>query len=220
MLRLLSLLAVLATASITLPVVALASDGGHASSLSFKRVLTGDAGADASEAEQAQAKHESLEFWGAVVNFGLLLFVLRRLGKKPLTSFLEERRREIEVGMTEAAEAKKKAEVVFGEYTSRMQTLDQELAKLREDMAKAAADEKARTIAEAEEGATRMRAETEALIKRQAELLEAQIRREVVDAAVSAAERAVRQAANAEDQQRLAEAFAQELARAGVEKRA
>jgi F-type H+-transporting ATPase subunit b len=197
-----------------------AGDDHHGPELSFKRILFADVGENASEEEIAEAKHHTLEFWGAVVNFGLLLLVLRRLGGKPLASFLKERRREIEVGMSEAAEAKAKAEAVFGEYNERMKTLDQELAKLREDMAKAAADEKARIVADAENDAKRTRAETEALIARQAEQLEAQIRREVVEAAVAAAERAVRETANADDQKRMADAFAKELSRVATEKRA
>jgi F-type H+-transporting ATPase subunit b len=161
----------------------------------------------------------SLEFWGAVFNFTLLLVILQRLSKRPMTKFLQERRDRIDRGIREAAQVKAKAEAVFTEYTERLKTLDQELNKLRSDIAKSAVEDRARIVAEAEEGAKRVKAETEALVARQAEQLEAEIRREVVQAAIEAAERAVRETANASDQRRLAEAFAQELARVGKEKR-
>jgi F-type H+-transporting ATPase subunit b len=166
------------------------------------------------------AGHESLQFWGAVVNFILLLWVIRKLAKQPLANYLTERREKIERGIQEAAVARSKAEAVFNEYTERMKTLDQELAKLRADIAKGAAADRAQIVADAEETAKRVKAETEQLVARQAEQLEADIRREVVQAAIDAAERAVREAATADDQRRLADAFARELAKVKVEKRA
>jgi F-type H+-transporting ATPase subunit b len=166
------------------------------------------------------AGHHALQFWGAVVNFILLLWVIRRLGKAPLASFLADRREKIERGIREATAAKQKAEAVFNEYTERMKTLDAELAKLRSDIAKAAATDRAQIVADAEENAKRVKADTEELVARQAEQLEADIRKEVVAAAIEAAERAVKEAATADDQRRLADAFAREMSKVKPEKRA
>jgi F-type H+-transporting ATPase subunit b len=166
------------------------------------------------------AGHDSLQFWGSVVNFSLLVYLIIRATKRPTREFLEARRNEIEKGIKEAAEAKAKAEAIQREYTERMKTLDQELVKLRSDIAASAAEDRARIVAEAEESAKRVKSETEQLVQRQSEQLEADIRREVVAAAVKAAEDAVRQAATPDDQRRLAETFAQELSRLSVEKRA
>ena len=187
----------------------------------------------AAEADHAEGHHggrltiheivagpEALQFWGAVVNFILLLWVIRKLAKQPLASFLTERRRRIESGIQEAAQVKAKAEAAFNEYNERLKTLDSELAKLRTDIAKAAAADRAQIVADAEESAQRVKAETEALVARQAEQLETEIRREVVQAAIDAAERAVREAMTAEDQRRLADAFARELGKVSMEKRA
>jgi len=157
------------------------------------------------------AGHERWQFWGAVFNFGLLVFVIIRMAKKPTQAFLNERRSKIEHGIEEAAQAKTKAEAVQREYTERLATLDQELSKLRADIAAAAASDRARIVAEAEESAKRVTAETEQLVARKAEQLETDIRREVVAAAITAAERAVKEVATADDQRRLAETFAREL---------
>jgi F-type H+-transporting ATPase subunit b len=162
---------------------------------------------------------KSPEFWGAVFNFTLLVVILVRLSKQPMHKFLTERSERIDRGIREAAQVKAKAEAVFNEYSERLKTLDQELNKLRSDIAKAAIEDRARIVADAEETAQRVKAETEALVARQAEQLEAEIRREVVQAAIEAATRAVREAASADDQRRLAEAFAQELAKVSREKR-
>lgn len=181
-------------------------EAGHEEShghLTFKDVISG---------------HESMQFWGAVVNFVLLVVLIRKFSKKPMANFLEERREKIDRGIQEAAAVKAKAEAVFEEYTQRMKTLDQELSKLRSDIAAAAAHDRARIVADAEESAKRVKSETEALVARQAEQLEAEIRREVVQAAVDAAERAVREALTADDQRRLADAFATELAKVSAGK--
>jgi F-type H+-transporting ATPase subunit b len=163
---------------------------------------------------------EALQFWGAVVNFALLVWLIRKMAKQPVASFLTDRRAKIERGIQEAAVVKAKAEAVFNEYTERLKTLDVELTKLRSEIANAAAQDRAQIVADAEDAAKRVKAETEELVARQADQLEAEIRREVVQAAIDAAERAVREAANADDQRRLADAFVRELAKVEPEKHA
>ena len=171
--------------------------GGHGK-LSFKEIFTGE---------------HSVEFWGSVVNFSLLVILIVRMGKKPVAAFLSTRRSGIERGITEAAEVKRAAEAAFNTYTERMKSLDAELAKLRKDVADAAERDRARIVAEANESVARLKAETDSLVQRQAEQLEAQIRREVVQAAAEAAEKAARELTTPEDQQRLAESFMRELSK-------
>ncbi|MDD9941506.1 MAG: ATP synthase F0 subunit B [Myxococcales bacterium] len=148
-----------------------------------------------------------LEFWGAIVNFVLLIFLIRKLAGRPLQAFLDERRDRVEQGMKEAAELKAKAEAVYKEYTERLQTMDTDIEKLREDGKRAAEAERQRILAEAEEASTRMRAETEALIARHREELAQQVRKDVVEAAVAAAETLLHQQTSTDDQARLATAY-------------
>jgi F-type H+-transporting ATPase subunit b len=171
-------------------------DGHHGGHLTLHSILQGE---------------EKMQFWGSIVNFALLVYLIRRMSKAPLQKFLSERSDLIERGIADAAELKRSAEAIFNEYTERMKTLDRELAKLRQDVAQAAERDRVRIVAEAEESVARLKAETSELVSRQAEQLEAQIRREVVAAAAEAAERAVRETSTPEDQRRLAEAFVREL---------
>ena len=177
-----------------------ADDGGHDSHgpLTLHEIFTGK---------------ESLHFWGSVVNFALLVFLIRKMSKKPLENFLNARRDNIERGIKEAAEVKRAAEEAFNTYSERMKTLDQELARLRKDVAEASERDRVRISAEANENVARFKAETEALVQRQTEQLELQIRREVVAAAAEAAEKAVRELTTPEDQERLANAFLRELSK-------
>lgn len=168
-------------------------------------------------AEEVDAEHHhgafytTTEFWAAVINFSLLLLVLRKLAAKPLSNYLVDRRRLMERTMTEAAEMRKKAEALHQEYTARLAQLDAELGKLRQDIARAAEDDKKQIVADAEETARRLRRETESLIEQHAQKLSAGVRREVVEASVNAAEQILRSALNPSDQQRLADVFKQEI---------
>ncbi len=155
------------------------------------------------------------EFGAAAINFVLLVILLVRFGKRPIGNFLTDRRRVMERSINEAAEAKAKAEAIHQEYTARLAQLDSELKKLRDDIARSAEEDKKQIIADAEETARRLRGETEALIDQHRKALVADVRREVVDAAVAAAEQALRGAVTPGDQQRLADVYAQRVASTG-----
>ena len=156
--------------------------------------------------EILQGEH-SLEFWGAVVNFILLLIVLRMLLKKPLSNFLSGRQQSVEQGMKEAAEVKAKAQKIYDEYNERLKTMDADIEQLKQDIRAAAENDKKRILDEAKQNADRLRAETETLIAQQSRELAESIRAEVVEATIRTAEAVIRQALDGEQQERLAEQF-------------
>ena len=176
------------------PSVVLAAGGGGG--VTLKDVLTGD---------------HAVEFWGALVNFGLLVTILVMASRKPLAGFLGMRREEMEKTMREAAAAKSKAEARYKEYTDRLAGLDAELAKLREDIERSAEEDKQRILADAQASADRLRADAETLVKQHAEALERKVRAEVVESAISTAEKVLRDTIKADDQQRLAEAYRRDV---------
>jgi F-type H+-transporting ATPase subunit b len=154
---------------------------------------------------------ENKPFWAAIINFALLAYLLRRFGAKPLRAFLVGRRHEIEQAMAEASAMKQKAEAKYKEYTDRLATLDQELAKLRSDIERSAEEDKRKIVADAEDTARRLKRETESLIEQHAKALTSTVRNEMVGAAVAAAEKLLRQALTDADQQRLAQTYSQEI---------
>jgi F0F1-type ATP synthase membrane subunit b/b' len=155
---------------------------------------------------------ENKPFWAAIINFALLAYLLRSFGAKPLREFLVGRRGEIERAMAEAGAMKQKAEAKYKEYTDRLATLDQELAKLRSDIERAAEDDKRKIVADAEETARHLKRETESLIEQHAKALTSTVRDEMVGAAVAAAEKLLLEALTDADQQRLAQTYNQEIA--------
>lgn len=172
---------------------------GHGGPVTFKSIVDG------------HSKESKQHFWGALINFALLLVVLNVLAAKPLAAFLKSRRATMEASINEAAEIKAKAEAKHQEYTGRLATLDAELNKLKTDLETAAAAESKRIAAEAEEAAKRARIETDSLIEQHAQALAAEVRREVVEAAVLAAQQVIAQSVNADDQQKLADGFRQRI---------
>lgn len=152
------------------------------------------------------------ELWTAALNFTLLLILLRRFGAAPLREFLVGRRKQMEQAINEAQEAKRAAEKKLEEYNRRLGQLDGELAKLRADLVAAGEEDKKRIVAEAEEAAHRTKRETEALVDQHAKQLLNEVRHEIVEAAVAAAESLVRQKLAPADQERLAESYKQRIA--------
>jgi F-type H+-transporting ATPase subunit b len=154
---------------------------------------------------------QNTSFLAALVNFSLLVYLLRRLGKKPLSDFLVNRRKLMERDMAAAAEMKAKAEAVYREFEQRLAQLDQDLVKLRSDIERGAQEDKQRIVAEAEDTTRRLKQETESLIDQYSKALSADVRREMVDAAVGAAEKILRDNMSDTDQQRLATRFDEDL---------
>jgi F-type H+-transporting ATPase subunit b len=149
--------------------------------------------------------------WAAALNFTLLLLVLRKLGGKGISEFLASRRATMESSINEAAAIKAKAEAKHEEFTKRLATLDAELDKLKADLQRAADEDKKRIAAEAEDNAKRLRAETESLIEQHANALSTEVRREVVEAAILAAQQVIAQSVGAADQQKLADGFRERI---------
>jgi F-type H+-transporting ATPase subunit b len=198
MARALLLAAVLFTA--LAPSLAFAEGGGHGHGpLTFKSIVDG------------HSDDSKQYFWGATLNFALLLFVLYKLAGKGIKEGLHARRATMEAAINEAAEMKAKAEAKHEELSKRLATLDAELEKLKTDLQRAAEDDKKRIQAEADESAKRLRADTESLIEQHASALSADVRREVVEAAIVAAQQVIAQSVGPADQQKLADGFRERI---------
>lgn len=155
----------------------------------------------------------STGFWAQVFNFLGLVTILVMLGRKPVQTFLEVRRQTVEDGIVEAGKLKAAAEAKYNEYNARIAQIDDELSKLRSDILQAARVEKDRIIQDADERAKRLRAETDELIAQQIQQLQTTVSREVVTAAVAAAEKLLHDGLQADDQQRLARDYVQQVTR-------
>ncbi len=152
-----------------------------------------------------------IEFWGAIVNFTLLIVVFVMLGRKPVATYLSSRKQNIEEGLAEAQRMKAQAEAKYEEYSGRLEQLDSEIEEIRAEMVKAGEAERDRIVAEAEAKSARVRRETDFLIEQQIKQLKVDLTQEAVEAAVTAAEQVLRETTNPADQQRLAQTYLERI---------
>ena len=148
---------------------------------------------------------------GLLISFAIWLTLIVYFARKPLADFLGARRRAIVDGLEEAQRIEAAAQAKHAEYTARIENLDAEIAKLREDFKRAGMEERDRMVAAASERAHRMHAEAQFLVQQQVKSLREELTREAIEAAVGAAEKILRERATAADQQRLADEYLSRL---------
>ncbi len=138
-----------------------------------------------------------------LINFGILLVVLRMFLYKPVLNVLEERKRRIEEGLNRAEQAAVQASASQDEAR---RVIDEARAQGR-DMVAAAQESAARLRAELEE---RARADAAQLVERARQEVQQerdqaiqQLRREFTDLTIAAAERVIGQSLDRNAHQRL-----------------
>ncbi|MBN8611617.1 MAG: ATP synthase F0 subunit B [Deltaproteobacteria bacterium] len=170
-----------------------------------------EAGELADETSEHGEHHEPhwdyFQFAGQLTNFAIWLTLLYILLNRVMPKLLADRRAGIVDGLEEAKRMKTEAEAKFAEYSKRIDTMDAELDRVREDMRKAGQAERDRLVSEASEKAARMHAEARFLVEQQMKQLKEELTREAIESAVVAAEAILRQGTSAADQQRLADEY-------------
>lgn len=154
--------------------------------------------------EGHDASINMLELSGSFVNFGIWLALLVLMLRKPLSEFLRNRRASVVEGMEEAKRVKEEAEAKHREYSERIENLDAELERLRDEMRRAGQEERERIVAAANDKAAKMREEARFLVDQQMKQLRVDLTREAVEAAVATAEALLTKQTSAADQERLA----------------
>ncbi len=166
----------------------------------------GDAHGDSAHGD-AHGDHHALSWYdlgGAFVNFGIWLALLAFMLRKPLADFLVARRAAIVEGMADARRQKEAAEAKFQQYSDRIDNLDSELDRIRDDMKRAGMEERDRIVEEASKKAERMRADARFLIDQQMKQLRQDLTREAIEAAIGAAREILEKGTTVADQERLA----------------
>ncbi len=127
------------------------------------------------------------DFVWRVINFGILVFFLFKILKKPLSQFLYSRKEQVEVALKEAEEARLKAEQKYKEYEEMIKNLEKEKAEIIERMKKEAEAEKQRILKEAEEKAKKIIEQAKVLaqqeFEKEKEMLKVQATEKVINLA-------------------------------------
>lgn len=144
-----------------------------------------------------------------IVNFLILLFILQRLLYKPFLAKMEERTAAIKAALEQAQAAKTEAARQLEENEARLRAAYTEAAAIREQALHEAAEESRKHIAAAQAQARKLVDDTKAQLDGEIRRAREELRREVSDLALAAAEKLVRRTLREEDHRRIvAEAIA------------
>jgi F-type H+-transporting ATPase subunit b len=146
-----------------------------------------------------------------LVNFGILLIILAKLGGPVARKTAQDRSDQIKTALEEAAALRAAAQAKLDEYGKKLAAADAEIAAMVEGMRKDAEAEKARVIAAADAQAIAMKKDADERIAAEIDRARASLAREVSRAATSAAEKLVRERATSADHGKLIDAFIADL---------
>jgi F0F1-type ATP synthase membrane subunit b/b' len=152
-----------------------------------------------------------IPYLALLINSAALAYLLVRLGKRPVVDGLRHRRERLLKGMDDAARMKREAEESLAVYRTKLERIDTEIARVREETQRANEAERKRILAEADQRRQRLESEARLLIEQELKVLQEQLRRETAAAALRSARELLKAQATADDHKRMAEAFLQDL---------
>ena len=138
-----------------------------------------------------------------VINFVLLLFLLRKFLYTPLVAKMEERTAAIKKSLEEAQAARAQAAKQQEENAERLRTAHAEAEAIRARALKDAADEQHKLIDAARAESQRLVESARAQLEAETRRARAELRKEVSDLAVAVAEKLVRKSLRDEDHRRI-----------------
>jgi len=141
----------------------------------------------------------------ALLNFALLLWLVVRLGRRPLRIFLDTRRRELEEQIAEASHLRAQAEQQLAAAQQQLERVEGEIAELLAAAARDAEHERDHLLSQAAAEAQRIVASAERTLRQEVDRIRRQLEVGAIGAALEAAERLLQQRVTADDRRRLQE---------------
>jgi F-type H+-transporting ATPase subunit b len=179
-----------------------AKEGGFVNQLLFRYE---------NEENPCDPRNEAPPFAATVLNFAVLLLVLYKYGRKPLSDALAKRRETIMADIDTATRLKEEAEDRLAEYEESFENLSEKLEGMRREYADQSEAEKRRIVDEAEERRARMRKDAQFRIEQELKQAKADLLREAVAASAAAAEALVVARMTTDDHERIAEDYLKAL---------
>jgi F-type H+-transporting ATPase subunit b len=147
----------------------------------------------------------------ALLNFVVLLFLLRKLLFRPLGVMAATRHDQIKKDLDEAGQLRATAQARLTELDRRIAGIDDEVAEMVAVVRRDADAERARILAAAEEQSKHIAAEAERTLATEIARVEREVRQEAARAAIAVAEKILRERITADDDRHMVERFAKEL---------
>lgn len=148
-----------------------------------------------------------------IVNFIVLLLILRKFVYGPLMKLLDKRREQIETNMKQAKEVEERYQSFQVEHAERIKESKAESATILNDAKRAAEVLKAETLAATQQEADKLLARTQDEIARQKEQMFADLKKEVGSLVIVAAEKILGKEIDAKTQAKLIDEAAGEVSK-------
>ncbi|WP_428265809.1 ATP synthase F0 subunit B [Haliangium sp.] len=142
-----------------------------------------------------------------IVNFAIVVGILWWKARPPILRFVQGRHEGIKDAIEEADRLRAEARKKLDELNERLEEAEKEIAGMKDDIRKSAEAEKKRILADAEAQAEAVKADADKRIEAEISRARTILEREVVAAAVAAAESLIRDKATGDDMIRLTESF-------------
>ena len=156
-------------------------------------------------------KHLPPPFGFALLNFAIFLGVMSKLAWTPLKKFVRDRHDSIAKDLDAAANLRAQAEATLKQYEAKVAGIGAEIDTLLAQIHKEAELEKARIIALAEADAKRLREEAERQIQNEIDAARRELRKSVIETALSVADAALKKNIAADDQRKMAERYVADI---------
>ena len=150
----------------------------------------------------------------AIINFAILVVLLKVFLYKPVCNMLDSRKQEVANNLKSAEDAKLEAQKLKDEYAAQIQNARSEAQDIINQATKIGEQTKADIVNEAREEATRLVAKAQDEIVREKTEALNEIRNEIVDLAVLAASKVVGKTIDVADHQNMVNNFVKEVGEA------
>lgn len=152
-------------------------------------------------------RHEFPPLGFALLNFGLLVWLLRKIAWPKIRDGARARHHRVARELGQAQQARANAEVRLSEYDRRLRSIDREIEGILAGVRQEAQADKERVLAAALAAAERMHREADFSIKQETKQLRLDVEREVARAATVAAEALLRKYLNSATDRALCDEF-------------
>ena len=142
-------------------------------------------------------------FLAQIVNFFLLLYVLKRFLYQPLLNVMKEREKKIKQGIVSAARAEKRLEEIEENAKKKLDDATAEADKILEKSHIEAEEHRKDLLRETQEEILRMKEETEELLRKEKDKIIMEVRQEAGDMIVQTVKKIVGEKITAEDKKKF-----------------
>ncbi len=145
------------------------------------------------------------------LNFALLMVLLVKFLKRPLTESLKGRQEQVEAAFEELKASKVEAERKYAEYERKLANMEAEADRILKSFIEQGKAEKEKIIAQAHEAAERIKAQAELFIQQELVKAKKELQQEVAEMAVQMAEEIIRKNMTEDDHKKLIEDYLEKV---------